>query len=228
MTGINPPTAPAAATTCGRHASLSDCRRIAAARDAHAGHPMAIRQRLDRLSEVIPLRLLGAGRNAIRLTVTRVSTAAPGHAQARVTAAPGQAPGPCPSRRGSSDRGAGAAEMVIAVPLLMLLILLVVQFAIWAHATHVAQATAEEALAAARVQGGTAAAGQARAQQVLDQIGSAVLTSPHISVTRTAPSATVQVRATAEQVLPVPGLTLPVRATVAGPAERFVPDSAGE
>ena len=58
------------------------------------------------------------------------------------------------------DRGAGAAEVVIAVPLLMLLILAIVQFAVWAHASSVAQATAEEALAAARVQGSSAAAGQ--------------------------------------------------------------------
>jgi hypothetical protein len=37
------------------------------------------------------------------------------------------------------------AELVIAVPLLMLLILLIVQFAIWEHAENIAHATAEEA-----------------------------------------------------------------------------------
>ena len=124
------------------------------------------------------------------------------------------------------DRGAGAAEIVIAVPLLMLLILLIVQFAIWAHASSVAQATAEEALAAARVQGGSAAAGQQRAAQVLGQIGSSVLISPHISVTRTAGTATVQITGTAEEVLPVPGLAFPVHITVTGPVERFVPATA--
>jgi len=113
--------------------------------------------------------------------------------------------------------------MVIAVPLLMLLILLIVQFAIWAHASSVAQATAEEALAAARVQGGTAAAGQQRAAQVLAQIGSSVLIAPHVSVTRTAATATVTITGTAEEVLPVPGLPLPVHVTVTGPVERFVP-----
>ena len=109
------------------------------------------------------------------------------------------------------DRGARAAEVVIAVPLLMLLILLIVQFAIWAHASSVAQATAEEALAAARVQGGSAAAGQQRADQVLGQIGSSVLISPHVTVTRTGATATaiVQITGTAEEVLPVPGLAFP-------------------
>jgi Flp pilus assembly protein TadG len=128
-------------------------------------------------------------------------------------------------RRG--DRGAGAVEMVIAVPLLMLIILVIVQFAIWQHAVSVAQATAEEALAAARVQGGSAAAGQQRADQVLSQIGNSVLVDPQISVARTAATATVQVHATAERVFPLPGLSLSVTVTVTGPVERFVPETAG-
>src|SRR5271166_6825502 len=78
-------------------------------------------------------------------------------------------------RRAGRDRGAGSAEIVIAVPLLMLLILLIIQFAVWEHAEAIAHATAEEALAAARVQGGTAAGGQQRAAQVISQIGSSVL-----------------------------------------------------
>jgi Flp pilus assembly protein TadG len=124
--------------------------------------------------------------------------------------------------RECGDRGAGAAEVVIAVPLLMLLILAIVQFATWEHASAVAQATAEEALAAARVQGSSAAAGRQRAEQVLGQIGSAVLVHPQISVTRTAATATVQITATAEQVIPI--CRFPVRVTVTGPVERFVPD----
>jgi len=130
------------------------------------------------------------------------------------------------ARRWRGDRGAGSAEIVIAVPLLMLLILLIVQFAIWAHASSVAQATAEEALAAARVQGGSAATGQQRAAQVLGQIGGAVLIHPQILVTRTGATATVQITGTAEEVLPVPGLSLPVHITVTGPVERFVPATA--
>jgi Flp pilus assembly protein TadG len=130
------------------------------------------------------------------------------------------------ARRWRGDRGAGSAEIVIAVPLLMLLILLIVQFAIWAHASSVAQATPEEALAAARVQGGSAAAGQQRAAQVLGQIGSSVLLSPQVSVARTGATATVQITGTAEEVLPVPGLSFPVRITVTGPVERFVPATA--
>jgi hypothetical protein len=36
---------------------------------------------------------------------------------------------------------------------------------------------------------------------------------------------TVEVTGTAEQVLPIPGLTFGVTAAVRGPVERFVPDS---
>jgi Flp pilus assembly protein TadG len=129
-------------------------------------------------------------------------------------------------RRAGGDRGAGSAEIVIAVPLLMLLILLVIQFAVWEHAEAIAHATAEEALAAARVQGGTAADGQQRAAQVISQIGSSVLTGPQVSVTMTPADVTVDVTGTAERVLPVPGLSFPVTATVTGPVERFVPPTA--
>ena len=108
----------------------------------------------------------------------------------------------------------------------MLLILLIVQFAVWEHAENIAHATAEEALAAARVQGGTAADGQQRAEQVISQIGSSVLTGPQVSVTMTPADVTVRVTGTAEQVLPIPGLTFPVTATVTGPVERFVPATA--
>jgi len=129
-------------------------------------------------------------------------------------------------RRAGGDRGAGSAEIVIAVPLLMLLILLIIQFAIWWNAESIAHATAEEALAAARVQGGTAAAGQQRAQQVISQIGSGVLTGPRVSVTMTPADATVIVTGTAERVLPFPGLSFAVSVTVTGPVERFVPATA--
>jgi hypothetical protein len=129
-------------------------------------------------------------------------------------------------RRAGGDRGAGSAEIVIAVPLLMLLILLVIQFAVWEHAEGIAHATAEEALAAARVRGGTAASGQQRATQVISQIGSSVLVGPQVSVTMTPADVTVEVTGTAERVLPVPGLSFPVTVTVTGPVERFVPATA--
>ena len=128
--------------------------------------------------------------------------------------------------RPDGDRGAASAEIVVAVPLLMLLILLIIQFAVWEHAEAIAHTTAGEALAAARVQGGTAASGQQRAAQVISQIGSSVLTSPQVSVTMSPAEVTAQVTGTAERVVPLPGLSFRVTATVTGPVERFVPATA--
>ena len=81
-------------------------------------------------------------------------------------------------------------------------------------------------MAAARVQGGTAAAGQQRAQQVISQIGSSVLVGPQVSVTMTPADVTVTVTGTAERVVPLPGLSFPVSVTVTGPVEQFVPATA--
>jgi hypothetical protein len=103
--------------------------------------------------------------------------------------------------------------------LLLLLILGIVQFALWEHATHVAQAVAEQGLAAGRVQGGTDQAATAEAQRVLDQLGSGVLAHPSVSATRGTVTTTVVVTGRAEAVLPF--LNLPVRSVASGPSERF-------
>ena len=76
------------------------------------------------------------------------------------------------------ERGAVTAELVIVMPLLLTMVLVIAQWTLWAHATHIAQATASEALSAARVHGGTVAAGQAHAQHVLDQLGHGPLIGP--------------------------------------------------
>lgn len=126
----------------------------------------------------------------------------------------------CTHRLRRDDRGAVSTQLAVAIPLLMLLILLIAQFALWAHATHFAQAAASQALSAARVQGGTAGTGQAAARSVLTQLGDSVLKDGHAEVTRGPETTTVDVRGTVTQI--VPFLALPVRARSAGPTERFV------
>jgi Flp pilus assembly protein TadG len=74
-------------------------------------------------------------------------------------------------------RGAVSAELVIATPLLLLLIMGVIQFALWEHAEHIATAVAQQGVAVGRLQDQTAAAGQQEAQSVLDQLGPSVLTT---------------------------------------------------
>jgi Flp pilus assembly protein TadG len=117
------------------------------------------------------------------------------------------------------ERGSVAAELVIATPLLLLLILGVVQFAIWEHATHVAEAVAQEGLATGRLQGNSASSGTAEAQSVLTQLGQSVLVNPKINATRTAVTTTVVVTGDAESVVGL--FHLPVRAVASGPTETY-------
>jgi len=117
------------------------------------------------------------------------------------------------------ERGSVAAELVIATPLLLFMILGIVQFAIWEHATHVADAVAQEGLATARLQGNTAQSGKVEAQSVLTQLGQSVLTTPEVDATRTAATTTVVVTGHAESVIGL--FSLPVRAVASGPTETY-------
>ena len=109
----------------------------------------------------------------------------------------------------TDERGAATTELVLAVPLLLVLLLLIAQFTLWLHATHVAQAAASEALSVTRVDGGTVTEGQAEANRVLHQLGSGPLDSPHATVNRGATEASVRVEGTVTAV--VPFLTLTAR-----------------
>jgi Flp pilus assembly protein TadG len=117
------------------------------------------------------------------------------------------------------ERGAVSAELVIATPLLLLLIMGVIQFALWQHAEHIASAVAQQGVAVARVQGETAAAGQDQARTVLDQLGSGVLVDSNITATRTDATTTVTVTGHAESIVGI--FSLPVRAVASGPTEEY-------
>lgn len=112
-------------------------------------------------------------------------------------------------------------ELVLAVPGLLLLILLIAQFALYMHATHIAQAAASEALSAARVSGGSAAAGSAEGQRVLTQLGSGPLQGTSVNVQRGDTQASVAVTGTVTNVIPF--MTFTVHADAVGPLEKFIP-----
>ena len=117
------------------------------------------------------------------------------------------------------ERGAVSAELVIATPLLLLLIMGVIQFALWEHAEHIASAVAQQGVSVGRLQGETAAAGQHEAQSVLDQLGPTVLSHSNITATRTATTTTVTVTGQAESIVGI--FTLPVKAVAVGPNEVY-------
>ena len=127
--------------------------------------------------------------------------------------------------RWGGETGAVAAELVIATPLLLLLVLGVVQFALWEHATGIAEAAAQQGLSVARLQGGTSQAGTAETDSVLAQLSTGVLMGPQVTATRTAATTTVVVSGRAESVIGI--FSLPVRATAAGPTEPPAPNAQG-
>ncbi|MEV6639664.1 TadE/TadG family type IV pilus assembly protein [Amycolatopsis sp. NPDC051371] len=122
------------------------------------------------------------------------------------------------------DRGEITVELVIATPLLLLALLAIIQFAVWSHATHVAQAAASEALAAARTQYGTTGTGLAVGRRLLEDLAAGPLRNPALEVSRGADTVSVSVRGEAAAVLP--GMHLHVHAEASGEAERFVPNTA--
>ena len=117
------------------------------------------------------------------------------------------------------DSGAGTVELVLATPVLLLLVLLVAQFALFMHATHIAQSAASQALSAARVFGGSSTAGSTEGLRVLDQLGDGPLQDGAVNVQRgtTQASATITGKVTSV----VPFLTLTVQAEAVGPVEKF-------
>ena len=117
------------------------------------------------------------------------------------------------------ERGAVSAELVIATPLLLLLIMGVIQFALWQHAEHIASAVAQQGVAVGRLQGESAAAGQQQAQSVLHQLGSSVLVGSNITATRTNATTTVTVTGHAESIIGL--FSLPVKAVATGPTETY-------
>lgn len=125
---------------------------------------------------------------------------------------------------GRRDAGAATAELVIAMPLLLLIVMLVIQAGVWWHATHVAQAAASRAASTAAAYESSAAAGKAAGGDTLAAIGSGVLKSPSVSVTRTATDVRVEIHGKAATV--IPGISWRVTAVVVRPVERWtVPGS---
>jgi len=110
-------------------------------------------------------------------------------------------------------------QLVFVVPALLLLILAIFQYVVWEHGTHVAAAAAEQGLEAARVQGGSDAAGVREAQAALAQLGPSIIRNAQVRVVRSADTVRVEVTGTSEAVLP--GVTLTIAETVEAPIERF-------
>jgi hypothetical protein len=120
-------------------------------------------------------------------------------------------------KRRRSDRGSTSVEMVGYTAVMLAALLIGVQAAAWGLGELACRYAANHALQATRVQGGTAAAGQADAATVLADIHGNLVVGPEFAATRSAATTTVTVKGKAVQVIPF--LTLPVGSTVSGPVE---------
>jgi Flp pilus assembly protein TadG len=113
-----------------------------------------------------------------------------------------------------------AIEFLLTITMLIVVFLVMLQYAVKAHAQRIATAAAEEALAATSSYDGTTADGESAAKDYLTNLGPGLANSS-VMVTRTGTTATVTVSGDVDQFIPF----LPVRVSVhvEGPIERFVP-----
>ncbi|CAO5240125.1 TadE-like protein [Frankia sp. AgKG'84/4] len=96
----------------------------------------------------------------------------------------------------------------------MIMMVVVVQLAVWGWAEQVASAAARRGVDAARLAGADPQAAQNTAGLITSQIGGGVLTDPQVTLTQTSPTLlTVTVTGTAIRYLPGLGLHVTARAS---------------
>ncbi|WP_017569860.1 TadE/TadG family type IV pilus assembly protein [Nocardiopsis halotolerans] len=107
----------------------------------------------------------------------------------------------------------GSAELAVATPLLLLLVLLVIQTALWMHGDHVAADIARRTAEQSRTAGG--------GTSVAEGFGGSMLSGLDVSVDR----GTEEVRVVVSAEVPslIPGFSWPVGHEASVPVERFVP-----
>jgi hypothetical protein len=113
-------------------------------------------------------------------------------------------------------------EAVIVIPVVMFLLMVGVQFALWMHATQVVQLAASEGDRTARSIGGGPSAGVSSARAVLDGPGSDV-GSPSVAVS-VLPGDAEWLQVAGRVTSVVPGLTFTVTASAIGPIQEFRSD----
>jgi hypothetical protein len=118
------------------------------------------------------------------------------------------------------DDGIATLEAVLVFPVLILLLMVVVQFALWYNANELATAAAQDGARSARVVGGTAQAGIDRADSLLDQTGRSLLQQRQVLAERDVQHARVEVRAVC--IALIPGLHLTIDAVADSGVEQFV------
>ncbi|WP_395110884.1 TadE family protein [Actinomadura sp. SCN-SB] len=123
------------------------------------------------------------------------------------------------------DRGASSLEWALLTPILILVMLVVVQFAMVYHARHVALAAAQSGARVARTQpvgGGWERAAQEKAAGDVQKIGRDLISGLRVETGEVGDQRWVEVSGEAVRV--VPFMTFRVRQRSQGPIECFRPD----
>lgn len=111
-------------------------------------------------------------------------------------------------------------ETVVIVPVAMVVILVLVQVALWAHAAQVVQAAAAQGDQVARAYGSSPTAGDAAARSFLERLGGGVVTGAQVTSTVT-PAGVAEVRVAGRASSILPFFSLPVSAQSTGPVQAY-------
>ena len=122
-------------------------------------------------------------------------------------------------RRRFGEGGTATTQLVVVFPAVFFMLMLVVQFGLWYHGSHLATAAAQEGARAARVEGATAGQGKQVAQAFLDELNSELIQGVVGRAERDGEHVRVQVTGASIEV--VPGFSIPIRAVSDAPVERF-------
>ena len=125
-------------------------------------------------------------------------------------------------RRHRCERGAIGIEFMLIISMLVVVFLVMLQYAVRAHAHRIVTAAAEEGLAAAAAYDGSAEEGRRTVQRYVQDLGPGVENAV-VTASRSADTARVTVTGEVEEF--VPFLTVEVSAEVEGPVERFVEEA---
>lgn len=145
----------------------------------------------------------------------RRTAPAPGHPSGR-RAGGGEAGRP------TGERGAASVELVIIFPVVLLLVMTLIQAALWFYARSIALGAAEEGAHAGRLQPTSPTRAQSAAQDFLGETAQDLLSSRDVTVAGS--PTTIQVTVTGTSISLFPGLAgWSVTQSAAGPVERSTP-----
>ncbi len=125
-------------------------------------------------------------------------------------------------RRPSGQRGAASVELAVTFPVVLLLVMTLIQAALWFYARSIALGAAQEGAREGRVQPASTARAESAAAGFLDQTAQDLLSDRTVTVAGSPSSIEVTVAGTSISLLP--GLSgWSVTQTAVGPVERPTP-----